>query len=123
MNLQEISYLTAIWFLIGRLYSLRNMPVYTNVEQYGLGIGIATFSYKLQPYIFICYLIVNFIHNEWVFPFINILLAIIIGAIIAKLLVILKIIVSSSRDITPPFIVVYAFILLIFDLLLIIKAL
>jgi hypothetical protein len=108
-------------FLISRLYPLRNQSVSENNTTFGIGVGFATFIYKIQPYILIAFLVINFINGEWLSPFLILIISFVVAVILGKLLVAIKVITPSSTQVSPVMMTICGVSLVVVDFLMIIR--
>ena len=115
-----ISLWTIIWFLTVRLYSLRSYSITGAYNQYGFGVAIATFAYKIEALILVIFFVVSFIRGEWLLPFITTIIALVTSAIISKILVTMKIIVPDTTKINSRIISTYGILTILSQIILVI---
>lgn len=94
----QLGFAILMWYCILRLYPLRHMTIMSNIESYGLGVGLATLAYKIASLAIIAYFLISFFKGIFLAPFMIILISGISSAILGRLLVVLHIIRASTIE-------------------------
>jgi hypothetical protein len=103
---------SAISFIMGRLFSLRNMSISDNFSNIGVGVGVATLAYKIQPLYLIAFLILGIIKIGILSTTVSLILAFVLGTIISVIFVRLKLISSITTNTAPIVMTLYGLLLI-----------
>jgi len=74
------------------------MGIMENYNSSGIGLALATFSYKIAPFTFITYFILYFMQGHWGMPFLYFFGGVILSMLIMRLFTMTGLLPKNSKD-------------------------